>query len=64
MPMFARPARSRSWVGALAGLLLAPPVAASDTDAIAQGARADAAAGIPAPGFLETRATTRSCTTT
>jgi hypothetical protein len=56
MPMFARLARSRSWIGALAGLLLAAPVAASDKDAIAQGARPDAAAGIPAPGFLETRA--------
>jgi hypothetical protein len=56
MLMPARLARSRSWVGAFAGLLLAAPVAASDKDAIAQGARADAAAGIPAPGFLETRA--------
>ena len=56
MPMSARSRRNWSLLGALAGLLLAAPVVAGDKDAIAQGAKADAAAGIPAPGFLETRA--------
>jgi hypothetical protein len=56
MPMFARIARSRASIGALAGLLLAAPLATGAQDAISQGDKIDAAAGIPAPGFLETRA--------
>lgn len=56
MPMFTLVVRRESWIGALAGLLLVTPVVASEKDAVAQGARADAAAGIPAPGFLEARA--------
>ena len=56
MPMLVRSPSSRVGVGALAGLLLAAPVVVADKDAISQGQKADAAAGIPAPGFLETRA--------
>ena len=41
MPMFARGRRNGTWIGTLAGLLLA---AAGDKDAIAQGARPEAAA--------------------
>jgi len=56
MPMLAVARRNRSWVAALAGLLLAAAVVAADMDAVAQGARAAAAkAGIYGNDAVEAR---------